>query len=304
MQIYSGADETVGSVIAVGDQIVALTNGNLVVWSRDRTEPQQILPNPRHGLRHANLTASPDEKYVMSFNEGTLRFWHRTPSGWRSDGEEARPGFCAGRFSKGRNALVFVDFNTTADEPSVPTVTTRAASKTATEPLQWDPPLPDWDGLFYRLPWRAAELSMDGQWFLLSAREKAVHVWQASEGRKVGTVKLKGITNETIFSPDGSRFAVDAGTTVYIYQTRTLELLTSWKVKYSYIPQLAWSPDGRMLARVDLTTTVRLFDVDAGRETRAIGLRRQRAAAIAFAADGLTYLVGTVNGSVIVWDVD
>ena len=311
MQIYTLEElGDIGSVISVGDQIVGVTAAVVVVWNRDQTEPVQVLPDRRTGIRHVYLTASPDAKTLMTFNDGRLKVWQSTPNGWQPDGEEERPAFCAGRFSKDANAMTLVEFERAAFGVRNLSVVARTRSRTGqvketvAATLLGNPSERGWDGVFHRLPWKAADLSADGQWFLLSPGEKAVHVWQAAEGRRVGTVKLKGITNEAAFSPDGSRFAVDAGTTVYVHQTRTLDLVSSWKVKYSYIPQLAWSPDGQVLARVDGTTTVRLFDVDSGQERRAIGLRRNRANAIAFAPDGLTYLVGTVNGSVVVWDVD
>ena len=52
------------------------------------------------------------------------------------------------------------------------------------------------------------------------------------------TVALRGFPCGLAFSPDGSRLAIDAGTTIYVHDALTLERLGSWKAKYSYVP--AW----------------------------------------------------------------
>ena len=58
--------------------------------------------------------------------------------------------------------------------------------------------------------------------------------------------------------------AVAVGITIYVHQTRTLEPVTSWRVKHCYTPQLAWSPDRRLLAHTyiwqGLTHCNRFFD--------------------------------------------
>ena len=310
MQIYKSTAEHVWRVTATDDRIAALSSAGVVVWSRKTPEPEQVLPG-RYDGHKSNLMASGDGIWLLGFNGDLLTCWRSSRAGWRLHFEESRPRFCTGQFSADANALLFVDLTDGSDGSVKFTLTTRELSVRA--PKSKDriaatfPALPSavaHGGSLHSRFWHATDLTGNGQWYLVSAREKALHIWHAVEGRYIGTVKLRGIPNEAKFSLDGLRFAVDVGTTVYIHQTATLELVASWKVKHSYRPHLAWSPDSRLLARTDGSTTVRLLDVESCLESVALTARdKGQLSSVAFAPDGLTFLVGTYNGSVVVWDI-
>jgi WD40 repeat protein len=151
---------------------------------------------------------------------------------------------------------------------------------------------------------RHTALSPGGARFAFSGwHEKGVTVWDGGTGFELGRIPLRGTTECLALSPDGSRLAIDGGTTVYVHDATSLDLVVKGKVNYSYVPQLAWAPDGRLLGRADRSTTARLYDAATGREVSALGTKRGRAAAIAFAPDGLTYATGHSDGTVRVWDV-
>lgn len=150
---------------------------------------------------------------------------------------------------------------------------------------------------------RKVALSADGRRFALSPNPKAVCVWDVDSGQMLGDLALRQRPSGLSFSPDGSRLVVDVGT-VYVYDTTTLDLVGRWKAKYSYSPGLAWSPDGRLLARTDNSTTVRIYEAATGRQVLALGARGGRLTCVAFSPDGLTLATGTHEGPVRVWDVD
>jgi WD40 repeat protein len=156
------------------------------------------------------------------------------------------------------------------------------------------------DPVNYRQP---ASLSADGRRVALSPGARAVHVWDTGRGRSVGAVLVRRHPCGLSLSPDGTRLAIDAGTTIYVHDAETLVPLVSWKAKYSYVPRLAWSPDVRLLARTDRSTTSRLYDVETGRQVAALGAKPGVLTSVAFAPDGLTFGTGTLNGRVRVWDV-
>jgi WD40 repeat protein len=91
---------------------------------------------------------------------------------------------------------------------------------------------------------------------------------------------------------------------VYVHDAATFGVLARWKAKYCYGPCLAWSPDGRLLARTDRSTSVRVYDTAAGREVQAVGAKRGVLYSAAFSPDGLTLATGSYNGHVRVWDVE
>jgi WD40 repeat protein len=65
---------------------------------------------------------------------------------------------------------------------------------------------------------------------------------------------------------------------------------------------LAFSPDGRRLATINLFGSVRLWDVVTGQE--AISLRRAfvQGSSVAFSPDGRFLVGGDLDGNLIIWD--
>ena len=159
--------------------------------------------------------------------------------------------------------------------------------------------------------WRLKSvLSNDGKRLAVAPRERIgqplareAFVWDVGSGDPSRRVETSGHPCALSFSPDGSRLVVDVGT-IYVHDTATLDLLGSWKAKYSYSPGLAFSPDGRLLARTDNSTTVRVYEADTGRQVVAVGGKRGRLTSVAFSPDGLTLATGTHEGPIRVWDVE
>jgi WD40 repeat protein len=159
--------------------------------------------------------------------------------------------------------------------------------------------------------WRLqSALSADSTRLAVAPRElpgnplaREVFIWDIGTGRPPRNLPTSGHPCGMAFSPDGSRLVVDVGT-VYVCDAATLELVAGWKAKYDYAPGLAWSPDGRLLARTDNSTTVRIYEVATGREVMAVGGKRGRLVCAAFSPDGLTLATGTHMGPIRVWDID
>jgi WD40 repeat protein len=68
------------------------------------------------------------------------------------------------------------------------------------------------------------------------------------------------------------------------------------------VGRLVWSPDGRVLARAD-SSRVRLWDVAAGEELGKFEGHQNDVVTLAFAPDGRTLATGSLDATVLVWDV-
>ncbi len=307
MRVYEGAGDIIWAVVRCGprfDQLAALSEKVVCIWNHDASVPVQILPAEHEAHGDADLVVSPNGRWLVAYGHQTMRCWESRRDKWEIRWQASGENLFLARFGSDKSDLLQIDFKIIKKEVPGVTLSRRSlnsklqAKKTVCEVAtpEDDRVSPVW---LYKLHYYATDLSADGRWFFYSP-----HLWSMTGAGYAGEVKPRRGHNEAAFSPDGSFIAVDGGTTTYVYRTEGLELVTKWRVKHTYSPKLAWSPDSRVLARADASTTVRVFDVNAQKEAVTRTAKRQRGTAIAFSPDGLTLLVGTFGGNVVVWDMD
>lgn len=311
MIVYSGADDIVWAVARTGPdggQFAALTDKGLFIWQRGNPDAPLFLPAENEGRVHAKLVVSPDGEWMASHGAGKLWCWHLTGKGWALHSHVTEPALCTARFT----ATAALD-SVVMREGKKGTVELHQirrrfkSSRAATDRTVAVFPAPEGvtsTTVLLNSNYYTVDLSSDGNLFLLSPSEQFQYLWNTGKSRLIGAVKMRSYCNEAAISPDGTMFAVDSGTSVYLYRSSDLNLLGTWKVKHCLSPQLAWSPDSRRLARADSSTTVRQFDRSTGAEVTALGMRGHRATSIAYSPDGLTYLAGTFKGNVVAWDAE
>lgn len=310
MIIYTGTDRVIWAVTRTGpgeDQFAAITDRDLIIWNQGVVEPAQVIPCVNEGRVHADLVSSPDGQYLASVGAGHLWCWKHTPKGWAEIPHDLPRTVAVAGFS-GPDTLEVVTIH--RQETNHQHIQSRRLRCT---PKQLKPEqiveLPATDELddhrqFYDAHYMTMDVSAVGQIFLLSLGSPYQHLWNTAAGEYLGQVKLRSVPNEGCLSPDGAYAAIDAGTTIYVYRVAGLELVSKWKVKHCYSPQLAWSPDGTRILRADASTTIRQYDWAQGAEVSALSLNRHRVTAVRYSPDGLTYIAGTFKGPVVVWDVE
>lgn len=310
MREYVGPRESVDEVAFVpGDvtRLAAATNTAVYLWELDRSEPAAVLSWDETAWGEPLLAVSPDGRWLVAGPHERLRVWDLADS----RGKPALlpvPGLLAAAFPgrDGRLAVVYrgIIHRRLALVAAALPVGGRTRKPQRLTPLQLPVELvSSVRSLSFRGYRQPVSLSADGRRLALPLRRGEVHVWDVGSGKWLGMIPVRKTAGGLACSPDGSKVAVDAGTTVYVYEADIFGRLGKWKANYSYVPRVAWSPDGRLLARADRSTTARVYEVPAGREVASLKAKRGILTCVAFAPDGLTFATGTIDGRVRVWDV-
>jgi WD40 repeat protein len=308
MREYVGCPRSPYQVAFVpGDppRLVAAANTAAYVWPPGGPDPV-VLAWDETAWGEPVLTVSADGRWLVAGPHQRLRGWDLT-RGRRGPKELFRECVLTAQLSAADGRLNLAHKFCWKDETAliVERLPMAARARPKSQDLELDPHL---EGRVRTVNPSSSRsevaLSADGGRLALSPNEKVVYLWDIPRGKLVGPVPLHGKPCGLALSPTGARLAIDAGTTVYVHDTATLELVTKWKANYSYVPSLAWSPDGRLVARTDRSTTVRVYEAATGREVMAVGAKRGILVSAAFAPDGLTLATGTFAGPVRVWNVE
>jgi WD40 repeat protein len=175
--------------------------------------------------------------------------------------------------------------------------------------------------------------SPDGKHVASAAGEGTVLVWEADTGREVrrlrgprggpGTVLLSGDpwtallslrVNTTAlggvaWSPDGRHLAacglsaMPANRVVLIWDARTGRELLRLRGHREDVYQVAYRPDGKVLASASVDRTVRLWNASTGAALLTLTGHDGTVFRLAFSPDGKSLATTGLDGSVRVWDV-
>jgi WD40 repeat protein len=309
---YTGPTNTIGRVAFVASEpprLVGVTYREIFLWDLGRPDPIATYPWDSDADPKADVIGSASGRWLgtVAKERFLLRDLSAAPSGPAIEFD--LDGILAARFAGRPERLCVLrcdvgETQNVAPEVQSWRITGRSRSFDATGVRRVALPAVIANSPRHGSGWMCKHLSADGRRVGLSGDDRALHVWDVPKRRFLGTIQLRGFPHEAVFSPDGSKLAIDAGTTLYVHDGEGLELRTKWRVSNCEESALAWSPDSRLLARTDESRTVRVYEATSGRQVMAVRARHGRSVSAAFSPDGLTLATGTSQGPVRVWDVD
>jgi WD40 repeat protein len=154
--------------------------------------------------------------------------------------------------------------------------------------------------------------SPDGRYLVVASTHSTafgIELWDIASSTQIR--KFDGTNNQRfsipVFSPDGRSVAAGnyfgSPREVVVWEAATGRVSRKLPLSGSSMSNVAFSPDGKILACTDSSSSVRLWDMDTGKSLPGL-TTGDRLLAIAFSPDGRRLAAGGTTGQIHVWNTD
>ncbi len=145
--------------------------------------------------------------------------------------------------------------------------------------------------------------SPDGRRLLASTGNDVARLWDVESGKEVRRCELPNTIWSVGFSADGSHALCAGGGGMVLWEAESGKELRRFVGAHS-IWNAALSRDGRRVVTGGGDSTVRLWDVQSGRELDSFREKTGDVYCMALGPDGRRALCGSRGGAVVLWDLD
>jgi hypothetical protein len=250
-----------------GETLASLgPRGRIFLWKTRTGELDRLIGNKDGGCA---LAFSPDGKLLASGGSGGVFLW-------RFD-----TGECVGRWKQevvGPDALAF--------SPDGTMLAVGGANSIVT---LWEVNAP---GELWRLPPSAGPVlsvafAADGKTVVALGPLHAIHRWDVATGRTIRQCEgqWEKVDGSVTLSPDGRTLAFAGGEGTSLWDVETGRELHHFAQSAGFGADLAFAPDGRMLASCAGGHSIWLWETASGRQVRQFSRQTAQITAVAFSPD-------------------
>jgi WD40 repeat protein/DNA-binding SARP family transcriptional activator len=154
--------------------------------------------------------------------------------------------------------------------------------------------------------WESSGYTRNGRYLAAGTSCGQVYIWDTTTGRQIGhhTFSLTVNLQAPRFSPDGSHLAVaNTGNSgqVSILDVATDKVVTVLTAHTGHVQDIAYSPNGKLLATASIDHTVRIWDAHTGRPLRIL-YHPDAVDAVAFSPNSDKVATLDYAGTIRLWD--
>ncbi|MBK9125474.1 MAG: protein kinase [Chloroflexi bacterium] len=148
--------------------------------------------------------------------------------------------------------------------------------------------------------------SNDGSRVVAVSSDRRVRVWDWRNNRLISETELRGFVGALAFNPDGDTYATGAdgpqSGEVHLWSLSTYAPFRVLQVP-EYVLDVAFSPDGSLLASVGWDDTLHVFDWRSGAELAALSGHTADVQAVDFSPNGTLIVTSAEDGTIRLWGI-